>query len=96
LSVAFTALVVFEMVGIQAIRKIYGTQLFSNRWLWVAIGASIILQLAVLYTPISGAFQVSPLTALDWTEIGFSLAVFFVLVAGLVKLEDRLFSDGGR
>lgn len=90
---AFTGLVVFEMVGIQAIRRTYGTKVFSNIWLWIAIAASLVLQAIVLYTPLNRWFEVVPLGSMVWGEIGVSLAVFFVLVAGLVKLEQRVFGS---
>jgi Ca2+-transporting ATPase len=92
-TVAFTALVVFEMIGIQAIRKIYGTPLLSNKWLWIAIAASLVLQVFVLYTPLRRFFEVASLGIMEWMEIGGALAVFFLLMAGLVKLEDYIFGD---
>lgn len=87
----FTALVMFEMVGIQAIRRIFGAKLWSNHWLWISIVAATALQLTVLYTPLAGFFGVVPLPMLEWIEIGVALGVFFVLVEILLKIEDWMF-----
>jgi len=93
-TMAFTALVVFEIVGIQAIRRVYNTPVFSNKWLWASIAGAMAIHLGVLYIPpISDLFNVVPLAPIDWMEILGSLAVFFVLVEILVALEDRIFQE---
>ena len=41
--------------------------LFSNHWLWAAVGLSLVLQAAVLYIPfLQQAFSTEGLTAGDW------------------------------
>jgi P-type Ca2+ transporter type 2C len=41
--------------------------LFTNRWLWAAVAASIVLQFAVVYVPfLQNAFGTTPLRAADW------------------------------
>ncbi|MDY6769627.1 MAG: HAD-IC family P-type ATPase, partial [Candidatus Nanohaloarchaea archaeon] len=92
-TVAFTSLVVFEMVGIQAIREHFGMGLFSNMWLWAAIITTLLLQLAVLYTPVRQLFNVVRLGAGSWGQIGISLAAFIVMVLGLVTAQKRVFRD---
>lgn len=87
----FTALVIFEMVGIQAIRRIFGASIWSNKWLWISIVAATILQLIVVYTPIGKFFGVVPLPLMEWLEIGVALVVFFILVEILLKIEKRVF-----
>jgi len=91
-TMAFTALVMFEMIGIQAIRRVYDMPVFSNKWLWASIAGAIVLHLAVLYTPLATYFKVVPLNLINWLEIGAALAAFFVLVEILVKIEDRIFA----
>lgn len=58
--------------------------LFSNKWLWGAIGLSIVLQLFVIYVPfLNTAFGTTPLPPIAWLEcIGLA---FFVLVASEVR-----------
>ena len=58
--------------------------LFSNKWLWGAIGLSIVLQLLVIYVPfLNTAFGTTPLPPTAWLEcIGLA---FFVLVASEIR-----------
>lgn len=58
--------------------------LFSNKWLWGAIGLSIVLQLLVIYVPfLNTAFGTTPLPPMAWLEcIGLA---FFVLVASEIR-----------
>ena len=58
--------------------------LFSNKWLWGAIGLSIVLQLFVIYVPfLNTAFGTTPLPPMAWLEcIGLA---FFVLVASEIR-----------
>ncbi len=95
-TMAFTALVIFEMIGIQAIRKIYGTKILTNIWLWIAIAVSFILQLIVIYTAVNTYFGVTPIGLTVWKQIGMALAAFFGLVAGMLLFEDVVFSDEKR
>ncbi len=81
-TMAFTALVVFEMVRVYMIRITYKVGIFSNIWLLLAMASSMLLQLMVVYTPLNKVFKVIPLTLVDW---GFILgATAALLVIGLV------------
>lgn len=68
-TLVFTSLVVLEIVRLQAIRSEYDLKMFSNKWLVYAVGASFILQLAVIYTPLNQYFGTVPLGVMDWTMI---------------------------
>jgi Ca2+-transporting ATPase len=88
-TMAFTAIVVFEMIIIWAIRNQYKLSVFSNKYLILAVSASMILHLLVLYLPINIAgtslqemFKVTPLSLMDW---GIILGVGAVLM-GLWKI----------
>jgi len=78
-TMVFTALVVYEMIRIVVIREQEKLTLFSNKWLLGAIGASLLLQLLVLYSPLGRFFDIVPLGLFDWGIIlGFG-AVGYVL-----------------
>lgn len=77
-TMAFTSLVVFELVGVQAIRARQRLSFLSNKYLIVALAASLLLQLAVLYTGLNTYFNVVPLALGDWTQILAGLVVFFL------------------
>ncbi|ELY58711.1 cation-translocating P-type ATPase [Natronolimnohabitans innermongolicus] len=91
-TMVFTGFVVFEIVRIQAIRFRYGLGIFSNRWLVLAVGVAVALQLLVLYTPTGQLlFDVEPLGLVHWAQIAAAAFVFAVLMAVFVKVQDRYF-----
>ena len=69
-TLAFHTLVLFSLFTVFAARSDHASvmrELFTNGWLWIAIAASLTLQLAVLYLPaLQRAFNTVPLTAADW------------------------------
>ena len=65
-TTVFTGFVIYEFMRIVAIRKQDGQGIFSNKWLIVALAGSILLQLAVLYTPLSSFFGTVPLNIEEW------------------------------
>jgi Ca2+-transporting ATPase len=75
MTMVFTGLVVFEFVKLFAVRWTKETPLLTNPWLAVAVGASFLLQLAVLYTPLHEYFGTVPLGIADWGLLGFVLLV---------------------
>lgn len=88
-TMAFTVLMMFQMFNVlncQTEKKpILKRGLFTNPWLWLAIGTSIVLQLVVIYTPLSAFFRTVPLSLKDW---GIVIAVSSTVLAitELVKL----------
>ncbi|MEF8757223.1 MAG: cation-translocating P-type ATPase, partial [Halobacteriales archaeon] len=72
-TVLFTFLVLVQMAVPQLVRSRFDLSPLSNRWLLAAIASSILLQLAVLYTPLNGFFDVVALGASGWTWIGAAL-----------------------
>jgi Ca2+-transporting ATPase len=89
-TLLFTFFVVAEMGIIQVIRRRFGASLLSNPWLIAAVAASLLLQLAVLYTPLAGLFDVFPLGIADWERIGLAVVVVLAVNALLSRLYDRL------
>jgi Ca2+-transporting ATPase len=87
-SLLFTFIVVVELIRIQVIRSRYDQTLRSNPWLLGAIGVSLLVHLAVLYTPLHDFFAVVPLTAADWSWI----AIGFVVFLGLNVLTSNIYS----
>jgi Ca2+-transporting ATPase len=88
ITVAFTAVVIFEMVRALSVRAKYHVSLFSNRKLFLAIAITLILQLVVIYIPfLQTAFDTTSLDLLDWIEIGAVSST--VAIATLIK--DKFF-----
>jgi len=92
MTMVFTGFVFLEFEKLYVIRWLRETPTLSNRWLATAVGGSIALQLAVLYTPIADYFGTVPLGLADWGLIGAVLAVAlpgYVLVAlGVRRLQS--------
>jgi Ca2+-transporting ATPase len=69
-TLAFNTLVVFELFNVYCARSDRDSalrDLFANAWLWLAVAAAALLQLAVIYLPaMQGAFGTVALDAGDW------------------------------
>jgi len=78
-TIAFNALVLFEVARLQMIRSRYNLGIFSNTWLVLAVVASLILQMIVVYSPLNVIFGVVPLELTDWLMIS-SFAVGLYLI----------------
>jgi Ca2+-transporting ATPase len=69
-TMAFTTLVFFSLFAVLSARSDHRSVfsgLFSNKWLWVAISSSVVLQAAVVYVPfLQKAFSTVALSAQDW------------------------------
>ena len=79
-TMAFTTLMLFQIFNVLNARSDEQSafvHLFTNRWLWAAIGGSIALQVSVVYAPfLQRAFGTVALSTRDW--------VFCVAVASSV------------
>jgi Ca2+-transporting ATPase len=69
-TMAFTTLMlfqVFNVVNARSDERSAFVHLFTNRWLWTAIGGSLALQALVIYVPfLQRAFGTTALSATDW------------------------------
>lgn len=89
-TMLFTSFVVLEMITVYVVRWRYGSDSLSNRWLHIAVLVSILLQLAILYTPLSELFMIKPLTLDDWLLIGLDQIAYAVLLGLALYLEPYL------
>ncbi|MBN2121815.1 cation-transporting P-type ATPase [Candidatus Micrarchaeota archaeon] len=79
-TMVFTGFVLSEASRLIVIRMKDKLSFFSNRWLLVAIIASLALQLLVLYTPISAFFGTVPLGIEAWEVLLGFLVVSIISV----------------
>jgi hypothetical protein len=67
---AFTTLMLFQLFNVfnaRADERSAFAGLFTNRWLWVSVSASLLLHAAVIYTPfLQQAFSTTQLDVRDW------------------------------
>jgi Ca2+-transporting ATPase len=71
-TMTFTTLMMFQLFNVFNARSDETSafaRLFTNRWLWAAVGLSLALQVAVIYTPfLQQAFSTTGLSAGDWVR----------------------------
>ncbi len=70
MTMVFTGFVLLEVVKLYAVRWTTATPVATNPWLAAAVSTSILLQLAVLYTPLRPYFGTVPLGVADWGLLG--------------------------
>lgn len=90
-TMAFTTLVLFQLFNVFNTRSAERSafrDLFSNKWLWLAVLVSVVLQICVVYLPLLQVpFETVPLRATDWLFcIGVaSCVVWFYELLKLVR-----------
>lgn len=79
-TMAFTTLVVLELVRVQMVRSQYHMSIFSNPYIILALASSFFLQLLVIYTPfLQTVFGTAPLTFAEWGVIlAVAIVVWFI------------------
>ncbi|MBI2767694.1 MAG: cation-translocating P-type ATPase [Chloroflexi bacterium] len=91
-TMAFTTLVLAQLYNCLNARSDTSSafhRLFTNRLLWLAIGSSVVLQVAVVHLPLlNDAFSTTPLSLADWA-ICAALASGVLWAAELLKLVSR-------
>ena len=80
-TMALTTLIIFEVLRAYSCKSSKPfTNLFSNKWLHLAVLISIGLQLVILYTPLSVAFKTVALNGGDWVKVlGLGISAFILL-----------------
>ncbi|GGK71734.1 calcium-translocating P-type ATPase, PMCA-type [Haloarcula sebkhae] len=90
MTMVFTGFVFLEFEKLYVIRWLRETPTLSNRWLASAVGGSILLQLAVLYTPLNVYFGTVPLGLTDWGLLGgvllLALPLYLAVASGVKRL----------
>ena len=90
-TIAFSTLVVLELVRLYMIRAKYKLSIFSNKWLMLAIIFSMALQLGVVYLPFSASiFKTVPLPAIEWLYMAIVAGILLVTGFILNLIIERL------
>ncbi len=96
-TMAFTAVVIYEMIRIVDIRAEYNLAIFSNKYLVLAVSLSLLLQLGVLYLPLSigntsiqELFKVQSLNLNQWgILLGIGAILYFVMLYMVNPFPDK-------
>ncbi len=89
-TLAFTALILLELVRVQVIRSEFKLSILSNKWLILALLSSVLLQLMVIYTPLNTFFGTVPLGWEDWGMIIGVSAIVTILTNLMTFIERRM------
>ena len=97
-TMAFTTLMMFQLFNVFNARSDERSafdELFSNHWLWAAVGLSLLLHGAVVYIPfLQQAFSTTNLSAGDWLRC-VAVASSVVWLRELSKVITRVTSPVG-
>ena len=89
-TVAFTSIVMLEMVRVTMVRSQYRLSFFSNPYLIGAIVLSVLLQAAVVYVPVMNViFRTTELDLYHWIYICVVMTVMFVIGTIIAKQINR-------
>jgi Ca2+-transporting ATPase len=87
ITIAFTAIVMLEMIRVQSVRAKYKIGILSNKKLIIAVAISIILQVVIIYTPfLQPVFETTSLAWLEWGEILIISAIVFIIMWAKTKI----------
>lgn len=82
-TVAFTLLVLLELVVVFIIRANYKESIFENKKLLLAVLSSLIIQVIIVYTVVGKLFKAVPLPLIDWAYIlGYCIVLALLGYAG--------------
>ena len=95
-TVAFSTLMFYQMFNVLNCRSegssLFKIGVFSNKFLIWAIGASVLLQVLVIYTPLNMLFRTMPLGLIDWVYIilvSSSVFVFVEISKWIIRMRER-------
>ena len=91
-TVAFTELVLIELLEIWPIRKLFGQPIENNNWLYLAIATSLVAQFVVIYSPLNGFFGLEPIGLYPWLVIISAVVIFGAVIWTYIKLGQKLFN----
>ena len=87
---AFVAMEIGYLFNCRSLhRSVLSVGLFSNKWIWVGIGVTVVLQALFTYAPFMNAiFDTAPLPPSDWWPV-IALGVAIYAVIGAIKWVDN-------
>jgi Ca2+-transporting ATPase len=98
-TIAFCSVVIFEWLLAFNARSdehtVFRLGVFRNRWIFVALSAAILLQIAVVYVPfLQEAFSTAPISVAGWAIALVPGAAIFVIETVRKLVRPQLFNRG--
>ncbi len=91
-TMAVTTSVMFEMLFVFTCRSdesLIKKGFFSNKWLVGAVGISVLIHVALIYSPFGTFFNMIPLGIFDWIRIITFSSIGFVLFEANKMIKER-------
>lgn len=88
-TMSFTWLVMSHFVRLAAIRFDEGVNFFVNKYVNWSIFIPLLMQIIIIYTPLSAFFHVVPLSLREWSVLMLSFAVAVGLAKFITTMIDR-------
>ncbi|MBU4184645.1 MAG: cation transporting ATPase C-terminal domain-containing protein, partial [Proteobacteria bacterium] len=80
-SIAFTTLIMFQLFNVLTYRaKNFKINIETSGFLIGSVIISVLMQLAVLYTPLNVAFKIVPLGLFDWIKILLVSCTLYIIL----------------
>lgn len=98
-TIVMTTIVLMELVCIFSSRSFVtpaiSRNFFSNRWIFIGVGATLFLQACVIYLPfMNGLFNTVPITFLAWVPVILTTLALFFMVE-LEKVVMKHYGENG-
>jgi Ca2+-transporting ATPase len=78
-TMVFNFVVIYELILVFLIRRGFRVPLLCNRWIWLAIALSLLLQAVLMYTPLAQPFDIVALRPNDLAVLALC-GLFFGLI----------------
>lgn len=79
-TTVFSFLVLSEFVLLMAVRSFFNIPLLTNKWVWIAMVASLSLQLLLVYVPaLQDIFELEALALEQWAGIGVAIGGLIIV-----------------
>ncbi len=87
-TLAFATLVILELTRIYVVRIDSRIRVMSNKWLVLAVFASLLAMLVAIYTPLSKSFHTSALGLTEWSVVAGITFVISTISVVIVKIRN--------
>ena len=91
-STLLTGIVLFEFVRIGAIRYAEKLGWFANKWLIAGLIVSLLLQVAIVYSPWNHFFYLTPIGWFEWTILISGAVIGYLLAILITRMVNKAIS----
>ena len=90
-SIAFTTLIMFQLFNVLTYRaKDFKINIKTSKFVIGSVVISVLMQFAVLYTPLNIAFKTVPLGLFDWVKILLVSCTLYIILESRKMVMNRV------